>query len=438
MTVSPPSISESQAIQAVQTLGRRISIYRPLKAASAYHQSNAKYRFIFGGNRSGKSEAAIGYDASTFALGIHDNRKTPQYATIWIATETWDMVGKIIWEEKLRDYLPPFQIAQIVWHNKQRGIPNEIRLKNGNVIELKAYEQGYEKFQGRAIDAAYCDEQMPQNIFTEIQARLMDRNGYFSLSATPIKPQRWLEDRIATAHKTDFVQYANLEDNRKSRGGYLDDSEIDGLIAEWPEETRVTRVDGHFGSYQGAVYKTFNRNDHVVDRIPFEKSHYHYRSIDFGFNNPFVCLWGFMDSDRCWWIYKEHFKAQELLAFHASKIINNTNGYNIKTTYSDHDAQGRAELRSLGINTRAARKEVNEGIEKVQQALKVQENGEPRLRIHSSCKNLIREFAGYRYPEGTDTRDAKDEPMKLDDHTLDALRYMIYTTERKGVGLSFG
>ena len=285
--------------------------------------------------------------------------------------------------------------------------------------------------------ACYCDEQLPHDVFIEIQARLLDRNGFFTLSATPIKPQPWLEARIDSALDNDAVFYANLNDNRRTRGGYIDDNEIEAMINEWPEEVQATRVEGRFASFYGAVYKTFDRAVHVVE--PFDVPHdwYHFRSIDFGFNNPFVCLWGARNNDNQWFIYAEHYRPQELIKWHAEQITHKTNGAVIRATYADHDAQGRAELRQHGIRTRAARKEVNDGIEKVQQALKVQANGQPRLFIFKTCENLTREMSSYRYPEGTDTRDPKDEPMKLNDHTCDALRYMIYTTERKGVGVSF-
>ena len=43
-----------------------------------------------------------------------------------------------------------------------------------------------------------------------------------------------------------------------------------------------------------------------------------------------------------------------------------------------------------------------------------------RLKIFSTCVNLIREFKSYWWSEG-------DNPVKKDDHALDALRYYIMT-----------
>jgi len=83
----------------------------------------------------------------------------------------------------------------------------------------------------------------------------------------------------------------------------------------------------------------------------------------------------------------------------------------------------------LGIRTIPAKKDIHLGIEAVQTVLKVQGNGKPRLFIFKGCTNTVREMAGYKWAEGTETKDAKDEPLKVNDHTCDCLRYTIYGVE---------
>jgi hypothetical protein len=200
-----------------------------------FHKSQAKNRWLCGGNRSGKSEGNIGYDLCSFALGVHPYRRTPKNATIWAGANSWPLVGKLLYSEKIKMYLPMCQIQSISWHNKADEIPAELRLVNSSRIEFKAYEQGRKAFEGRAIDAYYGDEQCKTDseaIWREIQARLLDKNGFSAQSMTPILPQAWLEERIKDLPDTDAVFYADLNQNRKSRGGYVDDKEIDMMIAE--------------------------------------------------------------------------------------------------------------------------------------------------------------------------------------------------------------
>jgi len=419
----------------IRSIGRAILTYRALPGPKQFHSSLAKNRWIFGGNRSGKSESCIGYDLCSFALGVHPYRRTPKSATIWAAANSWPLVGKLLWSEKIKTYLPMNQIQQpISWHNRQDEIPAEIRLINGNHIEFKAYEQTRKAFEGRAIDAFYGDEQCQsdsEGIWTEIQARLMDKNGFSGQSMTPIIPQSWLEERVSNLPETDEVFYADLNDNRKSRNGHIDDNEIDLMIAQWPEEVQETRIKGYFAAFAGAVYKTFKRSTHVIAPFKIPDDWLRYRVIDWGFNNPFVCLWMARDNDRRWYVYREHYQARETLAYHAEKVKQISGKEHYRATWADHDAQDRFEFRNLGISTQPAKKDVHLGIEAVQAALKVQGDGRPRLYIFDTCKNTAKEMGGYKWAEGTEIKDAKDEPFKVNDHCPDCVRYAIYGVEGK-------
>ncbi|KKL62880.1 hypothetical protein LCGC14_2180730, partial [marine sediment metagenome] len=367
--------------------------------------------------------------------GVHPARRTPPGAVIWACADTWPLVGKLLWKEKIRAYLPSNQIKKILWHNRAEETPHEIQLVNGNTIELKSYDQGRNAFQGRPIHAKYGDEQCKndsEGIEIEIQARLMDFNGFTADSMTPIRPQPWLEERIQEARPNDEAFYANLNDNRKSRGGYIDDEEIDLLIAEWPEEVQETRIKGYFASFMGAVYKSFNRKHHVCKTFDIPKEWPRYRVIDWGFNNPLACLWMALSPDRIWYVYNEHYKAQQLLAYHAGQIKKISGKERYRVTWADHDSQDRYEFAALGIKTMPAKKDIRLGVEAVQAALKVQGNGKARLRIMEHCNHTRKEMSSYRWAEGTEVRDAKDEPLKLGDHCPDCLRYVIFGVEHKG------
>ena len=152
----------------------------------------------------------------------------------------------------------------------------------------------------------------------------------------------------------------------------------------------------------------------------------------------FVCLWMYRDADGVWTVYDEHYKARELLQYHAREILRRTvPRQGIVRTWADPEAaQDRQELAKLGIGTATAKKDVMPGIEEVQRLLTVAGNGKPRLRVTSNCKNTIREMASYQWESNTtDRRDAADEPRKKDDHTVDSLRYAVYS-EKQGSWLT--
>ena len=88
----------------IKHAGRAILEYRPLPAPRAFHQSQAKFRWIFGGNRTGKSENNIGYDLCAFALGVHPFRETAKSAGSRAAAKTGPLGGKVLGEEKTQGY----------------------------------------------------------------------------------------------------------------------------------------------------------------------------------------------------------------------------------------------------------------------------------------------------------------------------------------------
>ena len=45
--------------------------------------------------------------------------------------------------------------------------------------------------------------------------------------------------------------------------------------------------------------------------------------------------------------------------------------------------------------------------------------------VSSKCTETIREFEQYRYPEVKAEQNAKEDPVKDNDHCMDALRYFV-------------
>ncbi len=79
------------------------------------------------------------------------------------------------------------------------------------------------------------------------------------------------------------------------------------------------------------------------------------------------------------------------------------------------------ELRRAGLIPREVSKDVEAGINSIRELLKTN-----RLYIHSSCVNLISEFETYSYPEKQLNKNENENPIKENDHALDAIRYVLY------------
>jgi phage terminase large subunit len=64
-----------------------------------------------------------------------------------------------------------------------------------------------------------------------------------------------------------------------------------------------------------------------------------------------------------------------------------------------------------------------DGIHRVKAALQVAGDGRPRLTVAPTCVNTIAEFESYVWKEGR--AGMRDEPEKVNDHAMDALRYVM-------------
>lgn len=97
------------------------------------------------------------------------------------------------------------------------------------------------------------------------------------------------------------------------------------------------------------------------------------------------------------------------------------------------------EMVDNGLAPRRGENAVNAGINHIAEYLMVDYNrehpfkrgvkGAPKLFVTESCKNLIKEIAMYREVPNKPTLrgDAKWTPFKKDDHSVDALRYLVMT-----------
>jgi hypothetical protein len=193
---------------------------------------------------------------------------------------------------------------------------------------------------------------------------------------------------------------------------------------------------------ENVVFDQFDPAVHVRP-IDYDPNLLLYRSLDFGFANPFVCLWIQVDADGVVRVIDEYIRSRATIDVHAAELKNRTPGSTkltagagesrVTATFCDpagagaNDVTGTSavrELRSLGINVRYRRSGIAEGIELIRRAIRAGD-GKARLLISPQCPRLIEALTCYHYP---DSPAAGDElPLKdgVCDHPIDALRYFF-------------
>ena len=126
------------------------------------------------------------------------------------------------------------------------------------------------------------------------------------------------------------------------------------------------------------------------------------------------------------WVEKEYYwdpkktGRQKVNSEFADDVLAFLEPYGVKQVYIDPSAEAfQLELRRRGLHTVHANNDVENGIQKMTSEMK-----KGSLMVCSECTNLIREIEGYVWdPKAADR--GYDEPLKKDDHGVDALRYII-------------
>lgn len=408
----------------------------------AFHKCGKKNRWVFGGNRSGKTECGA-VESVYMARGIHPYRQNKNNVFGWVVSLS-QQVQRDVAQGKILSYINPSWIEDVTMLSGKKeslkyGVIDQIRIKNvfggTSIIGFKSCDQGREKFQGSSLDFVWFDEEPPEDIYDECRMRVLDKRGDIFGTMTPLKGLTFIHDKI----------YLNTENNPEvwcefmewADNPYLDAQEIALLTKTLSNEQLESRRFGRFKASSGLVYPEFDEEIHVL-KEPFviPKEWQDEISIDPGLNNPLSAHWFCVDYDGNVYVVAEHFEAGQDVLYHSKKIkeISNRLGWKTDSMGRYHalidSAANQKTLSSAksvtelfldcGINVSPkVNKDMFSGIQRVKQYLKVSDK-KSKLYIFPCCTNLIRELKTYRWGEG-------ENPKKVDDHALDELRYYLMT-----------
>lgn len=258
----------------------------------------------------------------------------------------------------------------------------------------------------------------------------------------PDAPTHWLKRRCdlgatelhTSAHQDNPWLFSNGEWTRQ---GQIYMGALDRLTGV----RRERFLFGRWSQAEGAVYESYDPRVHLIDRFEIPKEWRRIRAIDFGYTNPFVCLWIAVDGDGRAYVYRQLYHTKRIVEDHAKQIVRLSEGEVISATIADHDAEDRATLARYGVSTYPAdRRDKRARIELVEQALRAAGDGRPRLFIlrdslierddlldeHKLPWCLEQEFPAYCWPgRKAPDKNSKELPVDRDDHALDALNYGI-------------
>lgn len=404
----------------------------------AFHKCLKRNRWVFGGNRSGKTECGA-VETVWLARGIHPFRQNKPDISAWVVSLS-QQVQREVAQQKVLYYLDKSWIEDVVMLAGSKGSPaygviDYIVIKNvfGGLskIAFKSCEAGREKFQGASLDFVWFDEEPPKDVYDECLMRILDRRGHVFGTMTPLKGLSWVYDEIylnCRNSKEVWCEFMEWADNP-----YLSGEEVEAMSASLSKDMLESRRYGRFTSGSGLVYGEFCEAN-IIEPRELPREWQDTLSIDPGLSNPLSCHWYCQDYDGNVYVVAEHYEANRSVAYHAQKIreISDRLGWKrdkdgriqalCDSAAKQHTLNGErsvAELffdNGIAVNTNV-NKSLYAGINKVKSLVKPL-NSPPRLYVFSSCVNMIREFRSYFWGNS-------DAPVKRDDHSMDELRYYV-------------
>jgi hypothetical protein len=219
--------------------------------------SHHRNKWFIAGNRAGKSFSGA-YEDMCFLVGLDTITKSPvrRWNTpcqMWVVSDTEETsirgMERIFYEDILGT-----DESGILWnlvddrcrYSARNGWSNHtISLTNGANCFFKFSTQGRKSFQGVKLHRAHHDEVQPKLIWTETMARLVDNDGYFLGTMTPLDDRGlpWIYEELylpRVAKDIEFHQWSMLDNP------HLPIESKKRLMSTWDASEIEARVHGAF------------------------------------------------------------------------------------------------------------------------------------------------------------------------------------------------
>lgn len=343
-----------------------------------------------------------------------------------------------------RNVLDPLQdaalfgpIAPLVHHT--RGATTAVIL--GRTVHLigAADSRAEGRLRGLTACLAYVDEAtlIPRGFWNQLLGRLSVPGARLMATTNPDNPGHWLrKEFINRAGELDLRHWQfTLDDNPA-----LDPAYVASLKAEYVGLWYRRFILGHWVQSEGAIYEMFDAQRHVVDEVP-HIDRWLCDAIDYGTVNPFADVLIGLGQDHRLYVVSEYrhdsrtarrqlTDAEYSLArrrWLAAVAHPGTNVLGVRPEWTIVDPSAASFIEQLHRdNTPSvmpADNTVLDGIRTVATLLSAD-----RLRVHRSATGLIDELPGYSWDDEAAEK-GEDKPIKTHDHSCDALRYGVRTTE---------
>jgi len=243
------------------------------------------------------------------------------------------------------------------------------------------------------------------------------KNSFFDLYLKGQKDPNWKSWQFPT-ERNPFIQLEEIEEARQTL----------------PDILFKQEYEASFEDYIGLVYPEFSK-EHIIEQMYLPQFYPRIGAIDPALSGITGVLKAAIDEEGNIIVYDEYYERNK----RASEVVNEIKEDNVKwfidPSAASKNIQKDGKLYSLydeyhdaGISTDPGENDVEAGVNRVGEYFK-----QGKIKIFSTCKNLIWELERYHWSEERETIAGalKPKPYKKDDHLVDVLRYIIMSRARK-------
>ena len=303
------------------------------------------------------------------------------------------------------------------YYKEQKGV---IELPTGGLVFCRAFSEPL-SVEGITANWIWLDEagQMPILAWTIAKSRVAMTGGQIFISTTPYT-LNWLYQEF-------YLPWLRHEDNRLSVFTWASTTNpnfpkdhFDAEKKRLSPEEFARRYGGEFTKMEGLDYDLPKeqiiapRQINVKDII---------LGLDFGFANPAAGAVIKIDNDNNYFITNEYYKAGKVQDEIESDLRALQAESSFRDVYPDPAEPDRVEnMKRHGFYVKTVDKNVVLGIDRVRELIR-----KKQFFVFDTCKNTIDEFNSYHY----DPEKLKEDPVKENDHLMDAIRYAVYNHNAK-------
>lgn len=416
--------------------------YQPMSTQKLFHKSTKQGRIYSGGNRAGKTVGGAA-EAVMWLEGRHPvhSAKFPPPVRGRIVAVDFDRGVELIVKPEIKKWISPNFLINGKWEDSYHNATRILTLNNGSTVEFMSFDQDVQKFVGTSRHFVWFDEEPPLNIFNECLARLIDTDGMWWLTLTPLQDFSWTADTLYDPAKEGLLPDVELWEVNTKDNVHIDDEAAERLLSFVDPEEREARLTGSGTANSSLIYPDFSR--YVVDSIygteaweNVRDNWTHFTMLDHGYRNPTAILFGAVDKEGRILIYDEIYVSENLVKQNAELYNRKVKELGITVDYMVGDPSTKNTDPITGTSIRMeygehdvwyglANNDVQAGISRVKAAFKY-----GYLHITDNCKATIRESRRYKWAKPISSKTAArqnlmEDPVKKDDHAMDALRYGI-------------